>query len=165
VRVLVILAATNAIFITWATVLDARHASALARALGTTPGQLTTGLSAAQLLPAIPGAVIGIPAGIGLYAAISNGAGLTIPPTAWIATATLGTLLAIAALTAIPARLGARRPIAGILQAETALGRHRGLRPPATTVSSPGPGFGVFRVRGRILRCVLVTRGPYACGP
>jgi putative ABC transport system permease protein len=118
--VLIILAAINAIFITWATVLDARHPSALARALGTTPGQLTTGLSAAQLLPAIPGAIIGIPAGIGLYAAVSNGGGLTIPPTSWITAATLGTLLALAALTAIPARLGARRPISGILQAETA---------------------------------------------
>lgn len=118
--VLVILAAINAIFITWATVLDARHPSALARALGTTPGQLTTGLSAAQLLPAIPGAIIGIPAGIGLYAAVSNGGGLTIPPSSWITAATLGTLLALAAFTAIPARLGARRPISGILQAEAA---------------------------------------------
>jgi hypothetical protein len=34
---LVALAAVNAIFITWATALDARHASALARALGATP--------------------------------------------------------------------------------------------------------------------------------
>jgi putative ABC transport system permease protein len=118
--VLVILAAINAIFITWATVLDARHPSALARALGTTPGQLTIGLSAAQLLPAIPGAIIGIPGGIGLYAAVSNGDGMTIPPTSWITAATLGTLLALAALTAIPARLGARRPISGILQSEAA---------------------------------------------
>ena len=31
------LAAVNAIFITWATALDARHSSALARALGATP--------------------------------------------------------------------------------------------------------------------------------
>ena len=34
---LVALAAMNAIFVTWATVLDARHSSALARALGATP--------------------------------------------------------------------------------------------------------------------------------
>ena len=117
---LVILAAINAVFITWATVLDARHPSALARAFGTTPGQLATSLSAAQLLPAIPGAIIGIPAGIGLYAAVSNGGALTIPPMSWIAAAALGTLLAVAGLTAIPARLGARRPISSILQAELA---------------------------------------------
>jgi len=36
---LVCVAATNAMFIAWATVLDARHSSALARALGATPGK------------------------------------------------------------------------------------------------------------------------------
>ena len=36
---LVVLAAVNAIFITWATALDARHSSALARALGATPSR------------------------------------------------------------------------------------------------------------------------------
>ena len=51
---LVALAALNAIFTTWATVLDARHSSALARALGATPQQVSAGLSAAQVLPALP---------------------------------------------------------------------------------------------------------------
>jgi hypothetical protein len=32
----------------------------------------------------------------------------------------LGTVLVVAVLTVIPARIGARRPVAGILQAETA---------------------------------------------
>ena len=40
---LVALAAVNAIFITWATALDARRASALARALGATPQQVSAG--------------------------------------------------------------------------------------------------------------------------
>ncbi len=75
-------------------------------------------MSAAQVLPALPGALLGIPLGIALFAA-ANGAGtrvLTIPPVWWLATAMLGTLVAVAGLTAIPARIGARRPAAAILQ-------------------------------------------------
>ena len=49
---LVALAAVNAIFVTWATALDAKHSSALSRALGATPQQVSTGLSVAQVLPA-----------------------------------------------------------------------------------------------------------------
>ena len=48
------LAAVNIVCITWATVQDSRHAAAITRALGATAGQLTTGLSAAQLFPALP---------------------------------------------------------------------------------------------------------------
>ena len=40
---LVALAAVNAIFITWATALDTKHSSALARALGATPQQVSAG--------------------------------------------------------------------------------------------------------------------------
>ena len=114
------LAVLNAVFTTWAAVLEARHSAALTRALGATPQQVTAGLSAAQLLSALPGAIVGVPLGIELFKA-ANGAGiLTIPP-AWslIATA-LGTLLVVAGLTSIPARIGARRPAGQILQAETA---------------------------------------------
>jgi putative ABC transport system permease protein len=117
---LVVLAAINAIFITWATVLDTRRPSALARALGATPQQVTAGLSAAQLLPALPGAIAGIPAGIGLYAAVSSGQALPVPPPWQLLAVVLGTLLVVAGLTAIPARIGARRPVAEILQSETA---------------------------------------------
>ncbi len=80
---LLALSVLNAIVPTWATVLDARHASALARALGATPQQVSAGVSAAQLLPALPGAVLGVPLGIGLFAA-ANGGGTTVtivPPT------------------------------------------------------------------------------------
>jgi RimJ/RimL family protein N-acetyltransferase len=42
------------------------------------------------------------------------------PPSWWLLTMIVGILLAVAALTAIPARLGARRPLAEILQAELA---------------------------------------------
>jgi ABC-type lipoprotein release transport system permease subunit len=118
--VLVALAVLNVIFTSWATVLDARRASALTRALGATPQQVSAGLSAAQVLPALPGAILGIPLGIGLFAA-ANGAGVvTVPPVSWLVGAVLGTLLAVAGLTTIPARIGARRPAAEILQSETA---------------------------------------------
>jgi ABC-type lipoprotein release transport system permease subunit len=114
------LAVVNAIFTAWVTTLDARHSSAVARAFGATPGQLTAGVSAAQLLPALPGALLGIPLGIGLFAA-TNGAGIVVvPPAGWLAIAVLGTLVAVAALTAIPARIGARQPVAAVLQAEMA---------------------------------------------
>jgi ABC-type lipoprotein release transport system permease subunit len=112
---LVILAAVNAIFTAWATVLDARYPAALARALGTTPSQLTAGLSASQLLSALPGALLGIPAGIGLYAAVSNGAGMALPSGARLAAVVLGALVTVAVLTAVPARVGARHPVALML--------------------------------------------------
>jgi putative ABC transport system permease protein len=114
--VLIGLAAINAIVITWAAALDARHASALARALGATPGQVSAGLSAAQVLPAFVGAVLGVAGGLALWAALSND---EAKPTYWQLLAVVaGTVLVVAALTTIPARIGARRPTAEILQAE-----------------------------------------------
>ena len=65
---LVILAAVNIIVITWTTALETRRPLAIARTLGATLGQVTAGISLAQLLPALPAASTGIPAGIGLYA-------------------------------------------------------------------------------------------------
>jgi FtsX-like permease family len=49
--VLLTLAIVNAVCATWATVLDTRRASALSRALGATPRQVSAGLSAAQVIP------------------------------------------------------------------------------------------------------------------
>jgi putative ABC transport system permease protein len=112
------LAAVNAIFITSATALDARHSSALARALGATPQQVSAGLSAAQVLPALVGAILGIPGGVALFAAVGDST--TIPPLWQLLAVVAGTVLVVAGLTAIPARLSARRPVAEILQAELA---------------------------------------------
>jgi ABC-type lipoprotein release transport system permease subunit len=117
---LVVLAAVNAIFIAWATALDARHPAALARALGATPEQITTGLSVAQLLPAMAGALLGIPGGIGIYGATKDGGPTTIPPALWLVAMVVVTLLAITVLTAIPARIGARRSVNEVLQAGAA---------------------------------------------
>jgi len=44
----------------------------------------------------------------------------SVPPGSWLAAVVLGTLAAVAALTAIPAILGARQPTALILQSEAA---------------------------------------------
>jgi putative ABC transport system permease protein len=116
---LVVQAAVNAIFVTWATVLDARHAAALARALGATPQQVAAGLSAAHVLPALAGALLGLPGGLALFSALSDD-DTPNPSPWWLLAAVVGSVIAVAALTAIPARLSARRPVAEVLQAELA---------------------------------------------
>jgi putative ABC transport system permease protein len=118
--VLVALAVLNAVVTAWATVQDTRHASALARALGATPHRIGAAISSAQVISALPGALLGIPLGIGLFAVASHAGIVTIPPAPWLAAAVLGILLAVDALASISARIGARRPPGEILQAETA---------------------------------------------
>ena len=117
---LLTLAALNAVVTAWSTMLDTRHPAALARALGATPRDVAAGLTAAQLLPAVPGVLLGIPLGIGLFAAADRGGLISVPPAWWLAAAVLATLAVVAGLAAVPARVGARRPAAEILQAETA---------------------------------------------
>jgi putative ABC transport system permease protein len=115
---LVTLAALNTLFTTWATVLDARHSAALMQALGARARQVSSGLVVAQVLAALPGAIAGIPLGVVLFKlAVKHG---TLPPVTWIAAAALATLLATAALTILPARIGTRQPVAEVLQSETA---------------------------------------------
>ncbi|MFF5246182.1 ABC transporter permease [Streptosporangium sp. NPDC000095] len=120
VTILVIaLTVVNTVTFTWTTAMEARANMAVARALGATPGQVASGLSTAQLLPALGGAVVGVPAGIGLLSLFAAGNAVD-PPFSWLLGATLATLLATAALTALPARLAARRPVARALSAEAA---------------------------------------------
>jgi putative ABC transport system permease protein len=115
---LVVLAALKAIFTTWATVIDARRASALMRALGARDTQVGSGLVVAQVLAALPGAIAGVPLGIGLFAAVVNNG--SVPPVSWLVAVVFGALIAMAALTVIPARMGSRQPVAEVLQAEAA---------------------------------------------
>jgi ABC-type lipoprotein release transport system permease subunit len=117
---LIALAAVNAIFVTWATALDTRRSSALVRALGATPQQVSAGLSAAQVLPALAGAVLGIPGGLELIAVADPDSATPSPPLWQLLAVVPGTVLVIAGLTAIPARIGARRPTAQVLQSELA---------------------------------------------
>ncbi len=112
---LVALAALNAIVTAWATVLDARHSTALARALGASPRQVSAGLATAQVIPALPGAIAGVPLGIGLFAAASGAGQVVVPPAWWLAGIVLGTLLVVAGLTTIPARIGTRSPVTAVL--------------------------------------------------
>lgn len=116
---LVLLALVNAVLVTWATVQDARHASAIERALGASPDQVGWALVVAQLLPAVPGAILGIPVGVVLYDAVGRH-GSTVPSAPALLGVLVVTLIVVSVLTAIPGRIGARRPVAEILQSETA---------------------------------------------
>lgn len=113
---LVILAVLNALFTTWAIVLDARRSSALMRALGARARQVTSGLVVAQVLSALPGAVVGIPAGLLLFLAAVHGG--TLPPPFWLVATVVGTLVTMAALTVVPVWLGTHQPVAEVLQTE-----------------------------------------------
>jgi putative ABC transport system permease protein len=118
---LVTLAALTAIFTTLSTVLDARRASAVTLALGATPQQVRAGLAMTQVIPALPGAILGLPLGLGLYEVAAHGHGVSgLPPVLWLVAAVLGTVLVVAALTTVPARIGLRRPVAEMLQTEAA---------------------------------------------
>jgi putative ABC transport system permease protein len=112
---LVGLAALTAIFAAFATVLDARRASAVTLALGATPQQVRAGLVMAQVIPALPGAILGLPLGIGLFKLAGHGLS-GLPPVLWLVAAVLGTVVVVAALTSVPARIGMRRPVAELLQ-------------------------------------------------
>ena len=117
--VLIALAMINAVIVTWATALDSQRALAVARAFGATPGQVAVGLATAQTVPALIGGILGVPAGMGFALALAKGGHATVFPPAWqFAFAVLVTVSASAVLTAVPARIEARRPVAGVLQAE-----------------------------------------------
>ena len=70
-----------------------------------------------QVIPALPGAILGLPLGIGLYEIAAHGLS-GLPPVLWLAAAVLGTVFVVAALTSVPAWIGLRRPVAEMLQAE-----------------------------------------------
>ena len=92
----------------------------MTRALGATPDQLALGLSAAQVLPALAGALLGLAGGFGLFTLEAQGGSVSQPPAWWLIIAVLGTVIAVAGLTSIPARIGARLPVAEILQTDNA---------------------------------------------
>ena len=116
---LVLLALVNAVLVTWATVQDARHASAIERALGASPEQVGWALVVAQLLPALPGAILGILVGVGLYDAVGRHSS-TVPSGPALLGVLIVTLLVVAMLTSVPARIGARTSVAETLQSELA---------------------------------------------
>jgi len=117
---LVTLAVLNALFTTWATVLDASRSSVLMRALGARAGQVSSGLVLAQVVSALPGIILGVPLGLLLFKAAVHGGTLPSALVLWLAAAVLGTLISIAGLTVVPAMIGARQPVAEVLQSEVA---------------------------------------------
>jgi putative ABC transport system permease protein len=116
--ILVVLAAINAIFTTWTTVIDAQRPTALSRALGATPWQISAGLTAAQLIPGLLAACLGIPAGLALYQAAGGHLEDASPPLWWLLAVIPATLIVVGLLTAIPARIGAARAPAEVLRSD-----------------------------------------------
>lgn len=114
---LVALSTLNTVLLGWSTAVRSRRALTVARTLGATPGQVVTALCVAQLLPAVPAVATGIPAGLVLYWLFGD---TVVPPGSWLLAAALVILLAVAALTALPAWLHARGPAGGTLDAEPA---------------------------------------------
>jgi putative ABC transport system permease protein len=80
--------------------------------------QVSAGLSAAQVLPALAGAILALACGIALAEALDDDP-VTIPPWQLLAVV-LGSVLVITAITAIADRISGRRRVAEILQAELA---------------------------------------------
>lgn len=116
--VLAVLAVVNALVITWATSVDARKPLGVARALGATTAQLSRGLSSALLIPAVPGAIAGVPLGLLFVTAASHGSHVTAPPAILLVGTCLGVMAAIGMLSAIPARIEARRATVDVLASD-----------------------------------------------
>lgn len=114
---LVALSTLNTVLLGWSTAAQVRHALTVARTLGATPGQVVSALCVTQLLPAVPGLLAGVPAGLGLYWLFGS---TVTPPGTWLLTAVLTVLLAVGALTALPAWLHTRGPAGRVIEAEPA---------------------------------------------
>jgi putative ABC transport system permease protein len=75
-------------------------------------------LTAAQLVPALVAACIGIPAGLALYQLAGGHVAKTTPSAPTLIAVVAGTLLLAGVLTAVPARLAARRSVADALRTD-----------------------------------------------
>jgi ABC-type lipoprotein release transport system permease subunit len=105
-----VMAAVNLLFIARAGAVDARPVLAVARTVGVTPTQAAVSLGLAQLVPAVIGLALGGTVGTALFHALSSSQP-TAPPAAQLAALALATLLLCTALSAVPARFEARRPV------------------------------------------------------
>jgi putative ABC transport system permease protein len=112
---LAVMTSVNVVFVTRATAVDARRPLAVARALGASPRDAATGLGIAQLVPAVVGLALGGVAGTAVFRALSEARPVT-PPPAQVAGLALLTVVAVVVLTAVPAALEARRPVAATLR-------------------------------------------------
>jgi hypothetical protein len=64
------------------------------------------------MLPALGGAIVGVPAGLLLFAAVRNGGAMAYPPDWWLACVVIATPLVVGALTIVPSRLASRAGVA-----------------------------------------------------
>jgi putative ABC transport system permease protein len=107
---LAVMSGVTFVFVSRANAVDARQMVAVARTFGATPAETASGLGVAQLVPATVGLVLGGATGTLLFHALSSSHTVT-PPLAQLAGLALLTLVLAVALTALPARVEARRPI------------------------------------------------------
>lgn len=115
---LITVAAINILFVTWATIIDTRRTNALARALGATPRQITTGLATTQAIAALIATLAGLPAGFVLYAAIGGNPNRANLPVLLFLAIIPTTTAAVGALAAIPARIAATAPVTPSLRSD-----------------------------------------------
>jgi putative ABC transport system permease protein len=112
---LAVMAGVNLVFVTRASAVDARRVLALARTLGVTPSQAATALGVSQLVPAITGLLLGWITGALLFHSLASSRSVAPPTTQLLMLAVL-ILVTTIALTAGPASLEARRPLAETLR-------------------------------------------------
>lgn len=120
--VFVIFAAVNLVIVAIYAARDTAHNHAVLRAIGFTPNQTAATLITTQLAIAIPATAAGVPAGLLLFHLVYNAAanaqsdtGPNNPPISWIAILIVIATTLAAALTALPAKALARRPVAATL--------------------------------------------------
>jgi putative ABC transport system permease protein len=112
---LAVMAAVNLVFVTRASAVDSRRPLAVARTLGVSPAEAAAVLGIAQLVPALIGLVLGGAAGVVLFRSLSS-SHPTAPPVAQLVGLAALTVILTVALTAVPARVEARRPLAETLR-------------------------------------------------
>ena len=93
------------------------------KTIGLTPRQIASSLVGAHAVLALIAAALSIPIGIGLYLAVYQATGgdskdLVMAPWWWLALVPIGTLLMVAVVTGLPARLATRIPTADALRYE-----------------------------------------------
>jgi putative ABC transport system permease protein len=90
------------------------------RAFGARVRQVSEGLVIAQVLSALPGAILGVPLGVLLFMVAVHGATLRPSLLIWLAVTVVGTLVAMAVLTIAPALIGSRESVVDALRSEGA---------------------------------------------
>jgi putative ABC transport system permease protein len=121
--VLLVITATTLIAVVLLSVRERVRDYGVLKAIGLTPQQLTSSLVSAHAALALVAALASIPLGIAFYVAVYNIAGgssedLVLASWWWLGLVPIATLLVVAAVTSLPARLATRIPSADALRYE-----------------------------------------------